>query len=518
VVVATLGTDAPAPAGADARTRLDRLRRVTPAVVSGGLMLVIGLVGAGRAVLSWDEVATADVARRSAGQIWHLMQNLDGVFGPYYLLMHAWTGVAGSTVLALRLPSIVAMAGAAAATGELGRRLFGPATGVLAGLLFCLMPNTSRYAQEARPYAFACLFSVLALILLDRALERPGPARWPPYGFAVLLLGLSHLVALAALGAHLLIVAWRIRTAGAPRRVVLSWSVTVLAALVLLAPVAWLGFRERHVQLYWVPPLSARQVYGFPAGVVGSAPAAWLLLGLVTIAAWRPVRRLVQTLAAAAVPLVTVLVVSALGPSFWVPRYLLIVLPPAAIVAAAGLTSLAADRWPGFRGARGVPVAGPIAGLLAVCAVFALAALPAEVTVRGRTAKNGSDWRSAAAIIRRYQRPGDGIVYTPRSRTLRAGIDYYLRHDPGRPRDVLLLRSAATAGSLRATEYPGTAVQAAGPPRIWLFVAGRHEDPVTVRTDLRPLLHRQYQRVRLWRVNRATLALFARRLGQLRRS
>jgi hypothetical protein len=29
--------------------------------------------------------------------------------------------------------------------------------------------------------------------------------------------------------------------------------------------------------------------------------------------------------------------------------------------------------------------------------------------VRGRTAKNSCDWRSAAAIIRRYQQPGDGI-------------------------------------------------------------------------------------------------------------
>jgi hypothetical protein len=46
---------------------------------------------------------------------------------------------------------------------------------------------------------------------------------------------------------------------------------------------------------------------------------------------------------------------------------------------------------------------------------------------------------------------------------------------------------------------------------MWLFVAGRHDDPAAVRTDLRPLLRTRYARVRLWWVNRATLALFTRR-------
>ncbi|MFI5895002.1 hypothetical protein ACIA5D_33375 [Actinoplanes sp. NPDC051513] len=70
------------------------------------------------------------------------------------------------------------MAGAAALTGELGRRLFGVPAGLLAGLLLCRVPNTSRYAAQARPYAMACLFSVLSPLLLHRAAEWPPPARW----------------------------------------------------------------------------------------------------------------------------------------------------------------------------------------------------------------------------------------------------------------------------------------------------------------------------------------------------
>ena len=38
------------------------------------------------------------------------------------------------------------------------------------------MPSTSRYAQEARPYAIALLLAVATTILLLRAID---PVRWP---------------------------------------------------------------------------------------------------------------------------------------------------------------------------------------------------------------------------------------------------------------------------------------------------------------------------------------------------
>jgi mannosyltransferase len=118
------------------------------------------------------------------------------------------------------------MAGAVAVTGDLGRRLFDPITGAVAGILLSLMPNTSRYAAEARPYAFACFFAPLALLLLHRALDRPIPARWIGYGIAVLLLGLPHIIALTTLGAHLAVLAQR-RHRPVRRRILAAWSVTV---------------------------------------------------------------------------------------------------------------------------------------------------------------------------------------------------------------------------------------------------------------------------------------------------
>jgi mannosyltransferase len=419
--------------------------------------------------------------------------------------MHFWTAVAGTSVLDLRFPSIAAMAGAVALAGELGRRLFGPTVGVLAGVLLCLMPNMSRYAAEARPYAITCLFSIVAFLLLYRVLDRPGLLGWLAYGIAVLGLGLSHVVALAILSGHLAIVGLRSREAGKGNgswRPAAYWAVTSTVALAIVTPLVWFGLQQSDTQLSWVEPLSIKKLYYFPEGVVGSVQVGWLLVGLIAVAAWRPTRRMTEMIVAAVLPLAAIALVSVLGSSFWVERYLLVVLAPTAILAAASLHRLSKNRW----------------RLLMTSVIFAAAAGPGQVVVRGRTFKNGSDYRSTATIILHNQQPGDDIVYTENSRTLRAGLDYYLRNDPGRPRDVLLRRSAAAIGSLRAAEYSDdasrggeVAARVGEAKRVWLMVYGVHNDPTTVRPDLQPLFRRDYQRVRIWHVHRATLELLARR-------
>ncbi|WP_239159656.1 glycosyltransferase family 39 protein [Winogradskya humida] len=460
-------------------------------------MLVLGLAGATRSMLSWDEIATVDVARRSVPQIWRLMQHIDGVFGPYYLLMHFWTAVAGRGVLEVRLPSIVAMAGAAALTGELGRRLFGTVAGLVGGLVFCAVPNISRYAAEARPYAMACLVSVLGLILLHRALTRPGRARWLAYGAAVVGLGLSHVIALTALGAHGAVVLM------CRRRAIVPWAVSVAVALVVLGPIFWLGSGQRGAQLHWVPPLTVKAVRNFPVALTGSAEVAWLLIGLAVTAGWRVRRHVLAMAFSAVIPLGVILVVSAHGPSFWVNRYLLFVLAPTAILAAVALCR--AGALPGGAGAL-LSRAGTVR-VVAVLLLLAAVAYPAQWTVRGRTVKNGTDDRSVARIVQAGQQPGDGIIYQPGSRTLRPGVDYYLRDDPGRPRDLLLRRDAADEASLVAGEWPGTADRL-GAGRVWLLVGAREEDPLAHRADLAAVLRTRYVRAGIWQVKRGTLALF----------
>jgi mannosyltransferase len=273
------------------------------------------------------------------------------------------------------------------------------------------------------------------------------------------------------------------------RALPVAWGAVVLVALAPLTPLIWWGLHQRAAQLYWVPPLTFRAVYVFPALLTGSIGVAGLLIGLFLVAVLTRTREVAGTALVALVPAVVVLAVSATGTSFWVIRYQLFVLIPAAIVAAAGLTRLVGERhrWSALA-----------ATLAAALGVFGAAAVPGQIAVRQPNVKNGSDYRTLAAVIQRRQLPGDDIVLE-QGRTMRAGLDYYLRGDLGRPHDVLERCTAAQTGTLIADEYPDAATRLAAVARIWLVVYGHRADPATVRPDLERLLHTGFRRSGLGR-------------------
>ena len=184
---------------------LDWLVVVIPAVAE----LIVGGYRIGGPSLWRDEAATISGSQRPVSAILAMMGNADAVHGPYYLLMHQVIAVGGISATTLRLPSLVAMCLAVGLTAALGRRLAqdcglpGPAAvGLVAGLALVAVPLTSRYAQEARPYALATLFAVLATYFLVRAVAAPRPAWWAVYAAALLLAGLCNLFAMLLAVAH----------------------------------------------------------------------------------------------------------------------------------------------------------------------------------------------------------------------------------------------------------------------------------------------------------------------------
>jgi mannosyltransferase len=247
----------------------------------------------------------------------------------------------------------------------------------------------------------------------------------------------------------------------------------------------------------WIAPLTWPILRAAPADIAGTVEPGWLVAGLALAAAWQPVRRLAEIALLAVVPLAAVALASVLTSPLWVARYLLVVLAPVALLAAVATIGR-------------VPVRRPVVAVrvVVVLTLLAFAALPGQRGVRSAFIKNGSDYRGAASIIERRQQPGDGIVYTLGNRAQRAGIDYYLRDDAGRPRDLTLDRPAAEVASLVAQEYPDAEQRLTGATRVWLFVYGKHKDPTWARLDLRPALTTKYQRTGLWHLSRGTLALY----------
>src|SRR5512138_1334229 len=73
--------------------------------------------------------------------------------GPIYSwLLRAWDLVAGNTVLALRMITVLFSIASIALLYRLGRELFSPAAGVLSALAFTLMDKHVVLTQEVRDY------------------------------------------------------------------------------------------------------------------------------------------------------------------------------------------------------------------------------------------------------------------------------------------------------------------------------------------------------------------------------
>ena len=175
-----------------------------PVVVTAAL----GLFEIGVPQLWRDELASWSAASRTLPQLWAMVHNIDAVLGVYYLGLHLWMAVFGQSATAMRLPSVIAMAAAAAMVALIGQRLGGRLAGLASGLVFAVIPSVSRFGQEARPYAFAMFFAALATLLFLRAMERPGWSRWLVYAVALAAAGVANLIAVCVAGGHLLVVLW----------------------------------------------------------------------------------------------------------------------------------------------------------------------------------------------------------------------------------------------------------------------------------------------------------------------
>jgi mannosyltransferase len=467
---------------------LDRTRWLWPAL----LTLAITLVQIDRAPLWRDELATWSAASRPLGDLLRLAANIDGVSVAYYLLMHAWVELFGASVLALRLPAALSMAGAAALIAVLGGRLFSGRVGLVAGLLFAVLPSTSRYGQETRPYALATLFAVLATLLLVGALAQPGWLRWLGYAAALTGLGLAHLLAMSLVLGHAVAVllAWR---DDRDRRLA-RWLIALVPAVLVLAPLARLGRDQQAQQLSWVNPPTLADLADLPSdlllnGAVGGVLVGLAAVGLATRGRWGVVLALCGVLPTG------LLYVGGLLTPLWVPRYLLFVVPFGCLLAAGTLASLTL-RW-------ALPIVA-IAGLLGA---------PAQAVIR-RTHENPAsaamDYAAATRIIGANQRPGDGIVYSHRDvqSLLDTAVLYYLGDHP---RDVLLAEDPVTAATMQGTECADPAACLAGVNRVWLLARGQRSDPlIGVAPPKAAALRDQFRVDQVWTVPGLTVALLTR--------
>ncbi|WP_369188756.1 glycosyltransferase family 39 protein [Streptomyces sp. R08] len=349
------------------------------------LTVALGLWGIRRQNTMWgDESVTDQLAHRDLSQIWLTARHIDLVHALYYAVMHEIFGLFGGGLLTLRLPSVLAMSLAASGVGLLALRLAGPRAGLLAGLVFALLPQVQKYAQEGRSYAMVCALVTWATYALVVSIPQRSRWRWAVYGSTMLLACLLHEFAVLALVAHGVTLA----VSRAPRPALRAWSVAVAGVVAGLLPLAICSAGQSE-QVSWISG-PVRPDYFLVVAVLG------------VVCALAPLRvRGHVRLSALAVPILVLpgllLLIASLVKPLFVDRYMVY-----SNVGIALLLGACMDHF--LRRQRSSRYAW-------IAAVAVLAALvPTSLSLRTPQSRS-NDVTAIGAAVRKEGRPGDGLLY-----------------------------------------------------------------------------------------------------------
>ncbi|UGY91145.1 glycosyltransferase family 39 protein [Streptomyces gobiensis] len=460
--------------------------------------LLLGLWGIRRQGTMWrDESVTYQVAHRSLPEIRNLLENIDIVHGLYYLLMKALFSIWDGGLITLRLPSVLAMAIAAACVALLGHQLAGPRAGLIAGSIFPLIPSIQQYAQEGRSYALVCALVALSTYLLVRTISRPSKQLWLAYTATLLIACLLHEFAVLALLAH----GSTLFLARLPLALRRSWAMSAGAVVAGLSPLAVLSMRQSD-QISWL---------GHPSWAQWSAFAAQAILGIIcalvpTRATGSPVR--LRTLA---LPLLTLptaaLLLASLHKPVYIDRYVLYSTIALALLAGSALDWL----WRSDPLQRLLPAHGLRVTVAAISLTAILAAL-LPIHLHLRTPQSRKDNVTAVAeTVQRAAAPGDGVLFMP-ARRREWAMSY--PHEFRNVRDLALHQDPAASHSLQGTELPAQQIRSRilDTPRIVTLndPAGQPLDMTAQEIAKRTTLRAFFQKCSTTRVTGAQITVYAR--------
>jgi mannosyltransferase len=401
------------------------------------LTLAVGLWGIRRRNTMWgDEAVTQQVAQRDWSQIWRTVQHVDLVHALYYAVMHEIFALFGTGLPALRLPSVVATAVAAAGVGMLGLRLAGARAGLLAGLVFPLLPQVQKYAQEGRSYAMVCALVTWATCALVAGVTHRARWRWAVYGCVMLLACLLHEFAVLALVAHGVTLA----VSRVPRPVLRAWAVTAAGVVAGLLPLA-LCSTGQSGQVSWIE--SPVRLPGFL-----SMAAAGVVCALAPVRGRGPVRLRALAVPMTVLPCCLLLTASVVKPLF-VDRYVLYSNLGIALLLGA-CVDWVHRLW---RSSRGAWI--PVVAVLVAGAVLA-ALVPASLSLRTPRSRT-NDVTALATAVREAGRPGDGLLYLSGKHRLWTAA---YPEDTRSLTDLALARDPVSSDTLTGVERPARDIAA----------------------------------------------------------
>lgn len=437
------------PAVATRRVRASRWQ--APALVAM-LGLAVSVIGSWIPSVWYDEAATISSSTRSWAQLSAEIGTVDLVHALYYSGMHVWFDLVGYTPVTLRFPSALAIAGAAALVVVLGRQLGRARLGVIAGIVFCLLPRTTWAGGEGRSYAITAMLAIGLTVLLMAAQHGGRRLLWIAYGALAVVSILTFVYLAFIVAAHAVTMLWWMRRGRLALPVARAWLVSAGLAAALTAPFV-LAVSRQSGQVFWLETFGASTLRGVLRGQWFMDATAFAVIGGVALIAGTVVllrsRRgrdvAAVALPAALVPTILLIVLTVTTTPLYTPRYVTLSLPFVALLIGALIDVLPSRRL----------VA------LAMACVLALA-VPQIVDQRSAGAKEDTDWGAVAALIasERQEAGADsrtaliyGTVQNHPRATARV-ISYSYPDAFVGTTDVTIETSAAESGRLWETQRP----------------------------------------------------------------
>lgn len=417
------------------------------------MILKINSVG-----LGGDEGFTAQMVKLPWRTMLADLTHIDYNMSAHYGLLKMWTSVFGFSEVALRLPSVIAVVVALPLLYHLVATTSGQRLAALAVIFAGLNPFVLMVGLTARPYAFLLLWSVVATLRLNVAIESQTRASWIWYG-GVAVVGLHiHLMAALVIVAHATFAL--IRQRGLRQRHLEAAGVIILFGVV---PTAL--FLAPANTLAWIGPFSLQRAATTGMAVAGGGLFGALMLGLALVGTLRPPQneRRMSLLATSWLGVPTLLCL-ALAPfqSLFVPIYFVVITAPLAVLSALGVNRLLATRttW-------------TIPAGLALGSFGLILALTLSQVVRS------PGWRELPSLLSQKVLPGDVIAFP--NAYYRIVAEYYASESQAGPfPPALPTLPLANWGSLRPlqlntlertggqTDHEVFEAQTVGEPRVWL--------------------------------------------------
>lgn len=368
---------------------LDRWRSSSALLIAvvGSVSLVLGFFRLSAQSLWVDEAFTV----RALGLPFP-EQLVDQYHWLYYSILRPWSAVAGTSEWALRFPSVLAAVAACGLLVVLAHEMFDRRVALWSGLLLATSPFFVKWSQQGRSYTLLVAATLLATLLLLRALGRGTRFSWLCYGiaFSAVIL-LQPVGALVVVPSHAALALQRRKGVGLHALM----AVAVMAAICI----PWLFAVSIYAGDFWLARPSVSEA---ATTILHLGGAAWLgvplaVIGLVVLRRARNMDAITWLCAWAFAPLVLAAVVSIVKPVF-LDRFLIGAAPAYAMLGGIAIA------WSGQR------LRVLLVGVVAAATMLGLASWYSH---DAGTSWRGENWEQAVSTTMEALDDGERVVVVP---------------------------------------------------------------------------------------------------------